>query len=286
MTDKQDCHNIQRHFVDVSNAKGASQLIHYRQYGELKSGELPVILLHPSPLSSAFMVPMLSLLGEGRCAIAWDTPGYGDSEPLLGEGRELADYCQSLLNFLDALHIDKAIIYGNATGAQIGIEFAKLVPQRVSRLVLENSAWFYDDERDAMLKRYFPDLTPTGDGEHLQQIWHIVSRLFTAFPWYDTSDAAKLNLPPMPNALLQQVALDYQKAGQHYADAYIAALHNEKPEQLALVGVPTTVLISPDSPIYRFSARLLEAELPQHIRCIEVNAGHQNRLNALTDIVN
>ena len=54
--------------------------MHYRIAG---SGP-PVILLHPSPQSSRFSVPMALRLAKNFTAIAVDTPGYGQSDPLPG----------------------------------------------------------------------------------------------------------------------------------------------------------------------------------------------------------
>jgi tRNA (guanine-N1)-methyltransferase len=44
----------------------------------------PVLLLHPSPQSGAFSLPMARRLAPDFTAIALDTPGYGLSDPLPG----------------------------------------------------------------------------------------------------------------------------------------------------------------------------------------------------------
>lgn len=60
-------------------AGAAGAQLHYRELGEGS----PVILLHASPLSSEFMLGQIQALASaGYRAIALDTPGYGQSDPL------------------------------------------------------------------------------------------------------------------------------------------------------------------------------------------------------------
>ena len=62
------------------NVGGQVLDMHYRVAG---SGP-PLFLLHPSPLSSAFMEPLMRRLAGRVTAIAPDTPGFGDSDPIAG----------------------------------------------------------------------------------------------------------------------------------------------------------------------------------------------------------
>ena len=71
---------ITRHFVTVG-----SRQVHYRRAG---SGP-PVVLLHPSPNSSASMAPFMRALAPNFTAIALDTPSYGLSDPLAVEEPEI-----------------------------------------------------------------------------------------------------------------------------------------------------------------------------------------------------
>ena len=123
---------MQRMFVTA----GGSQF-HVRRAGEGP----PVILLHPSPQSSAFSVPMATRLAKNFTAIAVDTPGYGLSDPLPGgyQGPGLTDYIQPLVDLLDALDIEKAAFYGNATGAEISHIFAAAHPERVAVCMLDTA---------------------------------------------------------------------------------------------------------------------------------------------------
>lgn len=276
--------NITRHFEQVYYLN-QTVTIHYRQLQPEVSpavADEPVIMLHPSPLSSTFMSPIMPVLASKRRVIAWDTPGYGDSSNFTVDGhKRLSHYCQLLASFLDQLSIEQAVIYGNATGAQIAIEFAKLYPNRCHRLILENVAHFYDDEREQFSARYFPDLSAKADGSHLRTTWRMVKQLYQRFPWYDMSEDAKLNLPLPPMEILQQTFIDYVKAGPCYAEAYQLALANEEPEQLAKVPQKTDILLWQGSIIYTYCQRMLSAELPNHIAIHTLGAAMDERLSCL-----
>ncbi|XQW83433.1 alpha/beta fold hydrolase [Thalassotalea piscium] len=271
-----------RSFVSIEHQQSKLD-IHYRTCGD--KSNTAIFLLHPSPLSSAFMVPLLKAFGQSHFAIAWDAPGYGDSSKLAQANGMLDNYIDCLAKFMDNLNIDKGIIYGNATGAQIAIEFAKKYPDKTVKLVLENVAVFHDDERASMLEQYFPDLTPCADGQHLQHTWKMVNNLFTYFPWYDESDSAKLTTPFPPLEVLQTTFVDYVKAGVNYADAYIAAINNERPEQLIQVAKPTEIVLWQDSIIFRFCQRLLTIDLPDNIQIHQVASGMETRVSKLLSII-
>ncbi len=103
-------------------------------------------MLHPSPLSSAFLEPLIAYLATDFEVLAPDTPGYGDSDPLDVETDGLDPYVDVLAQLLGAVGWDRALVYGNATGAQLAIELAKAAPAPIAGLVLENAAAFTDAE--------------------------------------------------------------------------------------------------------------------------------------------
>ncbi|NMP30107.1 alpha/beta hydrolase [Thalassotalea sp. M1531] len=254
---------ISRHFVKIS-ALNQKINVHYRTAGE---SHLPkLIVLHPSPLSSEFMQGIIEQFAAEYHVVAWDLPGYGDSDKLTQSSLSLVDYSNCLATFMEVLGISSAIIYGNATGAQLAIEFAKLFPQKSSKLLLENVAWFYPQERETLLANYFPDLSPKTDGSHLALMWKMANQLYQYFPWYDTSAQAKLSAPMPSQEVIMQTFKGYLKAGERYSDAYIAAINNEDPKQLAAVPIPVDILVWQHSIIYHYCQRLYDVELPENIQ--------------------
>lgn len=273
--------------------------LHYRSQGE---DHLPVIvLLHASPMSSAIMLPIMNALSDSFKVIALDTPGYGQSDPLpqtqSGKGDTLdnspepidslepdvglAPYVQALNEFINALGLNQPLLYGSATGAQIVIEYAKAHPESMKGMVLENAAWFKDDERSAILEQYFPDIRPQKDGSHLALVWKMSSQLFHYFPWFDTSENARVGHADMPAQVIQDTLMGYLTAGENYHLAYRAAFMNERPEQLQPVTVPTHILRWPTSLLKQYVDRLDDAELPANIQMRFAQAGIDDRFNVL-----
>ena len=266
---------MQRDYLTLANGRQ----VHFRNAGE----GAPLLMLHPSPLSSAFLEPLIQFLASDFRVIAIDTPGYGDSDPLDSSDPSLQPYVEVIGEVVDSLSLDNSLLFGNATGAQLAIESAKCFPGKFAGLVLENAAAFTDQEREELMAPYFPDLTPQEDGSHLRLAWKIARQTFEFFPWYDTSERARVASAPPPEAVVQAVALAYLNAGPNYARAYKAAFANERPEQLAAVNQPTTVLLWEDSILLDYSRRLERAGLPGNIVFKEAASGIEARYAAVRD---
>lgn len=225
---------MKRLFVSI----GDSQL-HVRRSGKGP----PVILLHPSPQSGAFSVPMLDRLAMNFTAIAVDTPGYGLSDPLVGgyRGPALEDYLPPLVDLLNALGIEKAAFYGNATGAEIVHVFAAAHPDRVAIAMLDTAGDVPDEVVDTLVDGYFPQVNPRRDGGHLLTHWDMVRSLHLFAPWQFTSKAHRLNVDMPPPEQIQDKLLDYLRSGKDYSLAYKPAFYTAKHQLISRVTVPATL---------------------------------------------
>lgn len=248
---------VQRGYVRVGKAR-----VHYRRVGTRG----PVLVaLHPSPLSSAFVMPLALELGREFQVLALDTPGYGLSCVLDQPAPELADYAQWLGETLDALGLRRVIVYGQATGAQIALEFARRAPERVAFLALEGCGYFAPDELAAIADEYLPPMELRADGGHLAQVWTQVRDLNTFFPWCQRDETHALDRDPAPLAAHHAIALDYLRAGAGYAKAYRAALRAERTGMLDGITVPAVIVRAAGSVIGAYTDRMQDSGLPPHI---------------------
>lgn len=216
-----------------------------------------LLLLHPSPLSSAFMVPLMQRLASHALVIAPDTPGYGESDSLpdaFGDAT-LAPYVETLGRLMDSLGLDSFAVYGSATGAQIAIELAKAMPERVSGVVLDNAAHFSDDDRATIMDGYFPDVTASDDGSHLARVWQLAHDSTLFFPWHHRSEANRLSPEPGPVAAMDATFVGYLNAGPGYDRAYRAAFANERVERVQAIKVPVRIIRWPGSLLARYTDR-------------------------------
>jgi pimeloyl-ACP methyl ester carboxylesterase len=274
---------IVRNYRNLALGDG-KQIDHQTHYRTAGSGS-PLILLHPSPLSSAFMCPLIDLLKGQVRVFAPDTPGYGQSDALAAPAKDLSPYVEWLAAFIRSNALDSVGIYGSATGAQIAIQFARQYPDMTDYLILDNAVHFTDEERQEIPARYFPDMNPKDDGEHLQMAWKMSSKLFSHFPWFSDSEENRISSTPAPTALVHATALAYLNSGADYHQAYRAAFLNEDAKNMQAVTRPTNVIRWAGSILKKYADRLDGYDWPEHINMVHCSSEPESRFAAISSSV-
>lgn len=270
-------------YVDVLLERGTIQT-HHRTAGQ----GAPLVLLHPSPLSSEFLKPQMRVLSDLCEVFAPDTPGYGQSDPLpedrpqYGRDISLVPYVAWLDAYRQAIGAERLSIYGSATGAQIAIQYGRAHPERVHHLLLDNAVYFEDAEWEQLMLRYFPDISPQRDGSHLQIVWDMVTGLYRGFPWYDQPLSP---MPEVPVEILHATALAYLTAGDNYDRAYRAAFKNERIGNLLALTVPTTIIRWQGSLLKKYADRFDQHSWPANIQMKHCDAPPLARLKAIREVV-
>lgn len=238
---------VTRHTIDIMGRR-----VHYR-----RSGQGPaVVLLHESPRSGVALLPLIGFGPHNVTVFAFDTPGCGDSDPLPQSRPEAADYGDALAVTLQALGIERCVIYGTHTGAAIALEFAHRHPALVSRLVIDGLAAFDPSERAQLLDSYLPPFVPQLDGTHLAWLWGRVRDQCLFFPWNHRGAGARLWRALPDPTLLHQMAMDLLRAGDDYRAPYAAAFRYQPGAALAQLAVPTRVGARADDMLLPHLARL------------------------------
>ncbi len=200
----------------------------------------PLILLHQSPLSGDQFSAVLPLLAEaGFCAVAMDTPGFGDSaRPAEPVG--IAGYADAVPAVLAAMSWDKAHVLGHHTGASIAASLAARRPELIDRLILNGVALLSDEERAHFAQFRFAPLEPQADGSHLLAAWN--QRLAASPGW--------TNLEAMHRyvtALLANPA--------HYFWGFEAAFAHDMAADLMAITAPTLIFSNTGEDLYAASQR-------------------------------
>jgi pimeloyl-ACP methyl ester carboxylesterase len=92
----------------------------------------PIFLLHGTPGSRLGPHPRSSVLHRlGVQLIAFDRPGYGESDRMAG--RQVADVAGDVLAIADAYGLDRFAVVGRSGGGPHALACAALLPDRVSR---------------------------------------------------------------------------------------------------------------------------------------------------------
>jgi pimeloyl-ACP methyl ester carboxylesterase len=99
----------------------------------------PVVLLHQTPRSvDEYRDVLPPLAGRGYRAIAFDTPGFGDSAPVAGEP-SIERWAAALGSAIDGLGVERFALVGHHTGGVIAVELAAQRPDHVLALVLSST---------------------------------------------------------------------------------------------------------------------------------------------------
>ena len=107
---------------------------------------LPILFLHGVGSDKSVWAPQLAHFGARRRAIAFDYPGYGDSDPA-PDGTSRDDYATAILSALDSLGVERAHICGLSLGGVIAIAIHAQAPQRCASLILADTFAVHPDGR-------------------------------------------------------------------------------------------------------------------------------------------
>jgi pimeloyl-ACP methyl ester carboxylesterase len=123
-------HAAYSHFAEVDGVR-----IHYQE----KGAGAPLVLLHGYTASTFAWKDVFDPLSEQFRVIAVDLKGFGFS------GKPDGDYTRRaqgdlVIRLLDQLKIEQAILCGNSMGGEVSMNAAVRHPDRVSALILVNSA--------------------------------------------------------------------------------------------------------------------------------------------------
>lgn len=106
----------------------------------LVRGSGPSVLVLPGWGASIEAVfPIVTGLESVATVYALDLPGFGQSA-LPPEPWGVKDYQAFVASFMDAVGLERAAIVGHSNGGRIAIRMASTEPQRISKLVLVDSA--------------------------------------------------------------------------------------------------------------------------------------------------
>jgi 3-oxoadipate enol-lactonase len=131
----------QRHGEDMGTIQTAIGRIGYLVAGS--GGGTPLVFLHGVGSDKAVWRPQLDHFGKSRRAVAFDYPGYGESDFIDGATRE--DYAAAIFAAMDALDIDRAHVCGLSLGGVIAIAMHAQAPHRCASLIIADSFAVHPD---------------------------------------------------------------------------------------------------------------------------------------------
>jgi len=108
-------------------------------FAEAGEGErMPIVFLHGVGSDKSVWRPQLDAFAAERRAVAFDYPGYGESDPA-PEGATRDDFAAAILGAMHALGIPSAHICGLSLGGVVAIAMHAIEPEACASLILADS---------------------------------------------------------------------------------------------------------------------------------------------------
>jgi 3-oxoadipate enol-lactonase len=140
-----------RHHAGVGRIATAKGAIGVEQLGRVEPAEdearpTPIVFLHGVGSDKSVWRPQLDHFGRSRHAVAFDYPGYGDSDPADSEAGH-DDFAAAIFAGMDALEISQAHLCGLSLGGVIAIAMHHAAPDRCASLTIADSFAAHPDGR-------------------------------------------------------------------------------------------------------------------------------------------
>ena len=246
---------MKRAYVDIPEGQ-----MHYRYAG---SGE-PIICLHISGSGSDEYDKVGDLLADRFKVYALDLMGmyFSDPPPKL---YNMQEHANTVIEFMDALSIDKAIIAGTCGGSNLATRIAFNWPERVSKLVVMQPVYMphLGDMHDR--RANFHPIQYSDDGSYLLEFWKRID---------------KYKYPPEINMLR---ALDQIQSGPEYSEIIHEAMFDDAnmADFYPHLKMPVTVLRfenydAPESPYAQAVADMIPGAKLDTIRDANIYDGRSN----------
>lgn len=114
-------------------------------YDDVGEGRIPIVFLHGFPFDKTMWEKQIEFLKTSYRLIACDIRGFGKSK----DEKSLLNmdlFADDLIEFMDKLSIDKAVICGLSMGGYITLNAAKRFPDRFEALILCDTQCISDTE--------------------------------------------------------------------------------------------------------------------------------------------
>ncbi len=245
--------------------------IHYQHGGKGP----PLLLLHPGPRSSRFYWKLAPILAEHFSVLVPDTLGYGASDaPPTGISIEgLAD---NMGDFLSAVGVSRAHVFGLHTGNKTATAFAVRQPERIDGLILcgmTHSLVLDHETRNNEITKLVGHFRTPPPPDELQRMvdWAANFKSISSEYW---------NLDILKNAALgtdrftqiEQRVIDVMLCLHTMADVRRAILDYNLAEGLRAITIPTLIIELADSKeahLGRQGPKLLELLRKGELQTIE-----------------
>jgi pimeloyl-ACP methyl ester carboxylesterase len=112
---------------------------------------IPIVLLHGIGSNARSFAPLMQAFDGRYPVLAWNAPGYGNSQELAVAWPDASDYAAALNRLLARIGVMRCVLAGHSLGSLIAARFAMTSPQRVAALALISPALGYNADKGGPL---------------------------------------------------------------------------------------------------------------------------------------
>jgi pimeloyl-ACP methyl ester carboxylesterase len=217
--------------------------LHYAETGEGP----PLLLFSATPRTHRCFLPLMSLLAPHFRAIAVDMPGFGNSHALPSP-LSMPALAACMADFMDAIHIEKAHVFGLHTGNKLAAALAAQSPNRIDRLILAGQSHsIIPDmhERNAAIQVWFDKYKtyyePDAAGAHLVRDWLGAQANMNAI-WWPAKLLNGKEVTPADIANAEARAIDFIQGWRSAVPVYEAVFAFDLAGAYRRIAAPTLVL--------------------------------------------
>jgi pimeloyl-ACP methyl ester carboxylesterase len=233
-------------------------------YREAGRADAPVLLLlHGFATSSFYFRHLMPMLADRFRLIAPDLPSFGFTQapPERNYRYDFDSLSRTIVAFVDALRLERYVLYVFDYGAPVGFDLALTYPDRVAGVISQNGNAYVEglgDKGWSVLRAYWAN--PSSDTRELLRSRMSFDGVIAAYfqgvpnpsaiePESYTLDAAILARPG--NADLQiDLKLDYKRNIERYP-LYQAFIKTHRPTVLAIWGKNDLFFVPPGAEAYK-----------------------------------
>lgn len=235
-------------------------------YDDFGTGDVPVIFLHGFPFNRTMWESQVEFLKPSHRVIAIDLRGFGqskDEETLLS----ISLFTDDLIQFMDSLKIDKAILCGLSMGGYIALDAQQKFPDRFEALILCDTQCIAD--------------TPEAKAKRLDAINQIKTKgaeefneKFIKSVFYEDSLSTK-------KELVEELSTVVHSNSEHILTAGLTALANrsETCSILKDIEIPTLIICGSDDAVTPLKqSEAMHEEIHGSVLVVIHRAGHVSNL--------
>ncbi|HEY6644437.1 alpha/beta hydrolase [Povalibacter sp.] len=232
----------------------------------------PIVLIHSSPGDSSFWEDEIPELAANYSVYAFDSPGFGRSEPPPETERDVGFMAERIAAALKALGLPPAVIIGSHTGAAVGTELTVRHPQMVRGLMLDGIPVFSEHELENWFGDFLDPLTPEKRAGHFTTMWTRSRDQGIWFPWSINAPQQLMPLRRLAGAQqIQRNMMRIMRSARTYLPEFRSAVFYAPrvPAALAAIEQPTYIVCAKGDPLSPHMARLPPLKSNQTVEMLD-----------------